>query len=434
MNSASDTTPARRKYAIWLASAVAAFALLVGAAIPAAAAELMRVTFVRHGESLGNASGSIDSSTPGPVLSPKGQQQAEALVGTLGDNNYDAIYASTMVRTQLTAAPMSRYLGLPIQVLPGLQEIEAGIYEGTPESEAGSGYMLAPLAWALQGNRDVRLPGSIDGNEFDARMDGAVQTMYDNGDRNAIVFSHGAAIMFWTFMNVDNLTAAQKLDLMRQSLSNTGYVVVEGNPEDGWTLVNWNGQEFSPERTFGAEVKLQIRTLSRQLQAEAESIGASFATHDPVAIATALNRGINGAGFSLLKFNRAVTAEAIERLDKAVHNIAPASRIAPEVAEVPAVEAQRVAVVKELAKVGATQGEPTAATDSGTATTAKPKFNVKKGSAEKNTVKARTAVTKDAVKSKLAATAQAVKSRLGIKATRPASATKPTADAGSGDD
>lgn len=105
MNSASDTTPARRKCAIWLASAVAAFALLVGAAIPAAAAELMRVTFVRHGESLGNASGSTDSSTPGPVLSPKGQQ-AEALVGTLGGNNYDAIYASTMVRTQLTAAPM----------------------------------------------------------------------------------------------------------------------------------------------------------------------------------------------------------------------------------------------------------------------------------------------------------------------------------------
>lgn len=319
-------------------------------------------------------------------------------------------------------------------MLPGLQEIEAGIYEGTPESEAGSGYMLAPLAWALQGNLDVRLPGSIDGNEFDARMDEALQTMYDNGDRNAIVFFPGAAIMFWTFMNVDNLTEAQKLDLTRQSLSNTAYVVVEGNPEDGWTLVNWNGQEFSPERTFGAEVKLQIRTLSRQLQAEAESIGASFATYDPVAIATALNRGINGAGFSLLKFNRAVTAEAIERLEKAVHNTAPASRIAPEVAEVPAVEGQRVSVGKELAKVGATQGEPTGAADSGTATTAKPKFNVKKGLAEKNAVKARTAVTKDAVKSKLAATAQAVKSRLGIHATRPAPATKPAADAGSGDD
>ena len=64
------------------------------------------------------------------------------MVGTLGDNNYDAIYASTMVRTQLTAAPMSQYLRLPIQVLPGLQEIEAGYFEGLTggrRADAGTG-------------------------------------------------------------------------------------------------------------------------------------------------------------------------------------------------------------------------------------------------------------------------------------------------------
>lgn len=72
--------------------------------------------------------------------------------GKLGVNNYDAIYASTMVRTQLTAAPTSQYLGLSIQVLPGLQEIEAGVFAGTPESQASSGYGLIPVAWALQGD------------------------------------------------------------------------------------------------------------------------------------------------------------------------------------------------------------------------------------------------------------------------------------------
>ena len=39
----------------------AALALLFAAAIPASAAELMRVTFVRHGQSTGNASGLIDT-------------------------------------------------------------------------------------------------------------------------------------------------------------------------------------------------------------------------------------------------------------------------------------------------------------------------------------------------------------------------------------
>ncbi len=126
------TKPPTRSRAVWkyFGIALAALALLFAAAIPASAAELMRVTFVRHAESEGNASGLIDTKTPGPVLTPKGQQQAQDVVGTLGDNNYDAIYASTMVRTQLTAAPMSQYLRLPIQVLPGLQEIEAGYFEG----------------------------------------------------------------------------------------------------------------------------------------------------------------------------------------------------------------------------------------------------------------------------------------------------------------
>ncbi|WP_231395946.1 histidine phosphatase family protein [Mycobacterium sp. URHD0025] len=318
----------RRRAEFWrfLGITLGVCALLVGAAIPAAAAELMRVTFVRHGQSYGNTSGIIDTSTPGPVLTPKGQQQAQDVVDTLGDNNYDAIYASTMVRTQLTAAPMSQYLGLPIQVLPGLQEIEAGDYEGTPESEAGSGYASFMVAWALGGQRDARIPGSIDGNEFDARVDGALKTMYDKGDRNPVVFSHGGTIMFWTMMNAQNLTLAQKVELLRTGvLDNTDYVVIEGNPEDGWTLVSWNGKEFSPEPTLGAEVKLQARTLTRQLAAAAQQVTDALATGNIATIATAVNRSVAQASFSVVKFNRAVTAKVIHEVEQAVDQRSPAT-------------------------------------------------------------------------------------------------------------
>lgn len=323
----ADRVRHRSPTAVWrfLGVALTSFALLVGAAIPAAAAELMRVTFVRHGESTGNASGLIDTSTPGPVLTPLGQQQAQAVVGTLGDNNYDAIYGSTMVRTQLTAAPMSQYLGLPIQVLPGLQEIEAGIYEGTPESGAQQGYAKAMLAWTFQGNRDVRIPGSIDGHEFDARVDGALKTMYDKGDRNPVVYSHGGTTMFWTMMNVQNLTLQQKIQLLSTSqLHNTDYVVIEGNHEDGWTLVNWNGKQFSPEPTLFAEVKLQVRTLTRQLSAAVQQVTAAFATRDLGAIATAINRSFADAIQSIVKFQRAVTAKVIHEVDQAIRPPAPA--------------------------------------------------------------------------------------------------------------
>ena len=53
-----------------------AFAMAIALALPAAAAELMRVTFVRHAQSAGNASGLIDTKTPGPDITALGQQQA----------------------------------------------------------------------------------------------------------------------------------------------------------------------------------------------------------------------------------------------------------------------------------------------------------------------------------------------------------------------
>ncbi|MGV0791497.1 histidine phosphatase family protein [Mycolicibacterium sp. XJ1819] len=299
--------------------------LLFGAAVPAAAAELMRVTFVRHGESAGNASGLIDTSTPGPVLTPTGQQQARDVVGTLGDNNYDAIYGSTMVRTQLTGAPMSQYLRLPIQVLPGLQEIEAGIFEGTPEADAEHGYAQAMLAWTFAGQRDVRIPGSINGHEFDARVDGALQAMYDNGDRNPVVFSHGGTIMFWTMMNVQNLTLAEKIELLRSSpLDNTDYVVIEGNPEDGWTLVNWNGQQFSPDLTLAGATRLHIRTLSRQLVGSVQQVVEALATGDFAKIVTAVNRGVADVAYSTVKFQRAMIAKVSSELGNVFAPTSPA--------------------------------------------------------------------------------------------------------------
>ncbi|CRZ19050.1 histidine phosphatase family protein [Mycolicibacterium neworleansense] len=296
-------------------------------AMPVAhAAEVMRVTFVRHAESEANANHIIDTTVPGPGLTPTGQQQAVALVDKLGDNNYDAIYASTMLRTQQTATPMSQYLGLPIQVIDGISEIPAGSLEGKSQDTYGTAYILAPLKWAgllpnMPGpDLSATQPGTdFDGNDFNAGVNNALETMYDKGDRNAIVFSHGATIMFWTIMNAKNLSMAQKGMLLSQyTLGNTDYVVVEGNPEDGWTLVDWNGQKFAPEPSFEHEVGLQFRTLTRQLQQAADDVVQSFASGNPATIATAINRGIADAGFSVLKFNRAINAEIIKRTIKTI--------------------------------------------------------------------------------------------------------------------
>lgn len=196
------------------------------------------LTLVRHAQSAGNASGLIDTSTPGPAVTELGHGQAQAVAAALrgkGDS-FDSVYASTMIRTQQTAQPLADALHEPIVVLPGLREIEAGAYEGLPEADATTTYFDAPLQW-LRGDRAARIPGSIDGNEFDARFDQAVQTIYDDtdaGNPNAVAYSHGGAIMMWVAMNVRGVDPAA---LAATPLQNTGYFVIRGNPVDGWNLV-----------------------------------------------------------------------------------------------------------------------------------------------------------------------------------------------------
>jgi len=326
-----------------LGVALTASALLVMSALPAWAAENMTITFIRHGQSYGNTSGNIDTQVPGPVLTPDGQQQAKDIAAQLGDRNFDAIYASTMVRTQQTAVPLSQYLGLPIQVLPGLQEIEAGKYEGTPERAGLFGYLTAPLAWAglsvtpppnvsfnpITPNLDAFIPSApgsttgLNGHQFEDRVNGALQTIYDNGDRNAAVFSHGGTIMIWTMMNAKNLSAEQKIMLFTQHpLGNTGVVVVEGNPEDGWNLVEWNGVEIAGMQKGPIEnVMTQVRTLTRQLNSVVQDVAAAFQTGNVGKILTAINHGAADALFSTAKFVRAINAQVIGGVTTAIDNL-----------------------------------------------------------------------------------------------------------------
>ena len=218
--------------------AIATIVALVTAgcgSVHAAGPHNITLTLVRHAQSAGNASGLIDTSTPGPELTAKGWCQATLAAGQLSPNHYDGIYASSMIRTQQTATPTAQALGEPISVLPGLREIEAGQYEGQPESNAQT-YLVSPLRW-LHGDRSAQIPGSLNGNEFEARFNDAVRQIYDSGQQNPVVFSHGGAIMVWVLMNVHNPDPSL---LTGKPLPNVGHVIVNGNPTEGWTLTDWD--------------------------------------------------------------------------------------------------------------------------------------------------------------------------------------------------
>ena len=118
-------------------------------------------------------------------------------------------------------------------MLPGLREIPAG------EDEMGSDatrYIGALFAWG-EGDLHAKVPGGENALEFFARYDDAIDIVADSGAEVAMVVSHGAALRVWATARVAGFAEA----LGPAHLDNTGVIVVDGSPAEGWTLVHLSG-------------------------------------------------------------------------------------------------------------------------------------------------------------------------------------------------
>ena len=228
----------RKRSMIWKAAAVLAATVIVGACGGSPPqARSITLTFIRNAQSQANADGVLDTEIPGPSLTDEGKGQAQQLVRQAGRNQFDGIYASAMAEAQQTAGPLASELGKQVELLDGLQSLNAGWFNGKPETMASSTYMLAPANW-ISGDTQNAIPGSVSGKQFNDQFTAAVQKIYNSGHSKPVVFSQGTAIMVWTLMNVKN---AKDSLLTSHPLPNVGQVVITGNPATGWTLVDWDG-------------------------------------------------------------------------------------------------------------------------------------------------------------------------------------------------
>lgn len=202
----------------------------------------MRLLLIRHGQTPSNARDVLDTRVPGPALTELGERQAEALPDALHGEDIDALFASTMRRTQLTARPLARKLGLEAPVRDGLREITAGELEGEPGyTGRGLRYMETALSWAA-GRVERRMPGGENGVEMLGRYDAVVREAEATGAGTVAFFSHGAAIRTWTAARADNVDVDFAAD---HPLENTGVVVLEGSLADGWKTLSWAGAVVS---------------------------------------------------------------------------------------------------------------------------------------------------------------------------------------------
>jgi 2,3-bisphosphoglycerate-dependent phosphoglycerate mutase len=99
---------------------------------------------IRHGETLGNASRTVQ--LPDNPLSPRGVAQAERLARRLAHEGLAHIVSSDFARARGTAEALQRLTGAPLSFEPLLQERNFGDLRGTPYAELGVDMFAAGYA------------------------------------------------------------------------------------------------------------------------------------------------------------------------------------------------------------------------------------------------------------------------------------------------
>jgi hypothetical protein len=111
----------------------------------------------------------------------------------------------------------------------------------------------------------------------------------------------------------DLVDAARRTVSVRDSPED-GIVVVRGDPEDGWTLVSFNGYPFPQDPGLLTELFVDVRNLIMAPQIAENHIVEALLGGDPTTIGNALQAGVENVGKALLQFPESVINDIVGAL------------------------------------------------------------------------------------------------------------------------
>lgn len=283
---------------------------------------------VRHAEDLAPANSRIPFSPefPGAGISDLGKQQAidtaNQIFGQVGGPGHVAgLFSGPDTDAQDTAVPFAALQGLDPQILNGLVEVDGGIFANQPVlSLGGIYYDVAVVLWMLGLVNAFQIPGADEysGVVVNDNYTEAVNGMYtaavanpvvgDDGNITAVGYTSEASMMIWTMLNVKNPDPMALVNELIASLQNggspglvpnAGLIQLAGNPEDGWTLVSWAGQQVPENPGVLGDLLLLWRELAVPPQVAFGHILDAVASGDSVAVAAAFSDGLAGISAGL---------------------------------------------------------------------------------------------------------------------------------------
>ena len=150
------------------------------------------VLLIRHGENEYVSTHRLAGRTPAVQLNEKGRVQAAELAKMLVGQRIDAIYSSPLERCRETAAPLAAARTQPVQVLPGVLEVDYGRWQGQDLRDLSK---LPEWQQVQHYPSSFRFPEGETLREVQARSVAAIEGICrDHPDQVVAIFSHGDVI------------------------------------------------------------------------------------------------------------------------------------------------------------------------------------------------------------------------------------------------
>ena len=209
--------------------------------------------FVRHGESVANASDRAGRKRPedDDRLSDRGGEQARGLGRRLRGRGLEVIVASRMTRAQETAQGIAQVLGLPVETDPDLHEVRQSdaFYASSPDfGDTGT------MNWMPTAPRDFAEPGAESFDDITGRVERVRERLSRRAAEHRILaVSHFGFLHFFlgSVLFGEDFSPQLVPGLYMAGHANTGITlferreqrVMDGIAFPGWVLTTWNDQD-----------------------------------------------------------------------------------------------------------------------------------------------------------------------------------------------
>ncbi|KAF0107595.1 MAG: 2 3-bisphosphoglycerate-dependent phosphoglycerate mutase [Anaerolineaceae bacterium] len=207
-------------------------------------APIYHITFLRHGESVGNAEDRFQGQADFP-LTEKGRAQARALAErwAAAGRTFDLCLASPLLRARQTAEIIAGALGVPVEFDPVWMEIHNGKLAGLTDEEAAS---VAPRPKFMT-------PYTRFGETGESRLEillragKGIQNLLDRPPARCLVVAHGGILNNALFIAM-GMTLHADGQGPRFMFFNTGFADLTYDPErHAWRLWGFDNSGDLPE-------------------------------------------------------------------------------------------------------------------------------------------------------------------------------------------